>query len=263
METSFAAGCAAAPRRAFTLVELLVVISILALLISLLLPALSAARRAPIRVKCGNNLRQMYLLYAVYADDHRGLLPVNQAHPSNDMLWLTVTLRDSFQKSYAITRSMFDCPAIPGGGAPLTSMYHPALPSSWDAPLASTPPTVPTSYAIYAGRVNGYQSGLLNAGSLPLKVDERKAMLGGSTPTPWACDLAYGYGGLSPLAWFPITGSMNPLHWESGVNAANPDGSVVFKPYPGRVETNPNADAGIVKFVAIPGGLYSPAYLGY
>ena len=68
-------GAARTHQRAFTLVELLVVVSITALLIAILLPSLRKAREAGKYTACGSNLRQIGTGMHCYAADHDGLVP--------------------------------------------------------------------------------------------------------------------------------------------------------------------------------------------
>ena len=67
---------AAHPRVAFTLVELLIVLGIVALLIALLLPALSAVRRRGRDVTCAANQRQIAAAMLARAESHGGFLPL-------------------------------------------------------------------------------------------------------------------------------------------------------------------------------------------
>jgi prepilin-type processing-associated H-X9-DG protein len=61
--------------RAFTLVELLVVIGVIALLVGLIMPALAVARRAAGQAECSSNLRQWALAANIYAQQNHNWLP--------------------------------------------------------------------------------------------------------------------------------------------------------------------------------------------
>lgn len=76
------------PQRAFTLIELLIVIGIIGVLISMMMPALSAARERGRQAACMNNLRSIWtgvLAYSMVYDDHVPyLVDVNLAQPNAD-----------------------------------------------------------------------------------------------------------------------------------------------------------------------------------
>ncbi len=108
-------------RRAFTLIELFVVIAIIAILAGMLLPALSRAKESAHRISCVNNIRQLALSCALYGDDFNGRFPVRTTgQPVNSVpspRWCGA-LRDGYRDT-KILRCPSDMPKDPAtGGGP-------------------------------------------------------------------------------------------------------------------------------------------------
>lgn len=83
----------------FTLVELLVVVSIIALLVAILLPALARARDAGRDIKCASNMRQIYILSTLFEADYHAIMP------------------NSYRPRYPQGFDMADPPADAGGSS--------------------------------------------------------------------------------------------------------------------------------------------------
>lgn len=130
-------------RRGFTLIELLVVIAIIALLIGMLLPALSKAREAGRRTVCGANARSLATANSSYAGDWKELnLPIQQDHRTE------YGRHEGTWRSYAFqyvseSPKSYDCPterdevyadgisasdrALAGHTVPQAATYRPGL----------------------------------------------------------------------------------------------------------------------------------------
>jgi prepilin-type N-terminal cleavage/methylation domain-containing protein/prepilin-type processing-associated H-X9-DG protein len=135
------------PARGFTLVELLVVIGIIALLIAILMPALSRARSESLKVKCLSNLKQLGTIAQQYANENRGYVPRDynydaqyRGDPPNigfHILWAEAfahyfdadkwplpltdgTGRDPILGPYLLKIPVYQCPAKPRSTQPFT-----------------------------------------------------------------------------------------------------------------------------------------------
>jgi prepilin-type N-terminal cleavage/methylation domain-containing protein/prepilin-type processing-associated H-X9-DG protein len=101
--------------RAFTLIELMVVISIIAILIGILLPTLSAARLRARKVTCSAELRQIGLAVQMYRDEWNGVFPTARYMPEpflsgDDDPPLTVALKPHLTGESAGTQNVYHCP---------------------------------------------------------------------------------------------------------------------------------------------------------
>lgn len=155
------------PRQAFTLIELLVVIAIIAILASLLLPALARGKQRARSVACISNLHQVGIGLELYLQDHDSMLPTCARLPSLDT---NSAALPTVLAPYTENKEVFKCPSD------RTFFQKEATSYEWnsflngapyDRPEDWTPVTQGLVEVIFGGRINTPLTGDAEAFHVP------------------------------------------------------------------------------------------------
>jgi len=218
-------------RTGFTLLELLVVISIIALLLAVLFPGLRKAKEQARRVACQNNLHQGLVAGHMYAGDHDGFLPegniIDKSAPGYSRSWdsadlLTLMNYQTMRAlgAYGLTEEHATCE---------TARKYFESTDDWLSPLPPSRPLVETAYVgwIYWGNRGDWTDGNTSEKYVtPKKVTDRPTS---NTLVTCFCYNRYdavGAGGNWP-AWYASHVSGTFQHAVGRPMKPTPDGLVV------------------------------------
>lgn len=204
--------------KAFTLIELLVVIAIIAILASLLLPALARAKESGQQAVCKSNQRELALASLTYSLDNGDWLnPLQTAVPNSDV---ETTYRVILWNYIAQSPKIFDCPAE------LYAIYADGI-SAYDASYGGFSLDPGTDWSETGIGVAGpdekwNQSGIGVAGAHWIHIDGNPDPSAQTSSMPFGRPLSDYYEGLhrsseistaSKLIWYGDGGCGSPTSW--------------------------------------------------
>lgn len=128
----------------FTLIELLVVVAIIAILASMLLPALNQARQKALAIKCVGNLKQVGVILMFYADDNARVLPTATTNGPKLLTWAPYLIMQGYLgKSSSDTNSIYK---VSGANVFVCPSYNPFR---FDPTMTGEAPTYGLNVVVY------------------------------------------------------------------------------------------------------------------